>query len=253
MAVNSRHSLIKRLQAELPRGAPFALSDLAAIGVSPHHAAYYAAHGWLDRLGQGIYAFPQDTLTPHGAVKLLQQRAAGLHVGGKSALALHGIRHNLAARDTLVLWGDVRFELPAWFTSRFAARYASPKLFDWSANQDLRQRTVITPPGVTADLRVSAPERATLELLYDVGTHQGLEEARGLFDGLRNFRRDVTGELLACCRSVKAVRLFLTWSRETKLLDVEELVRGYTLRIGSDKRWMSRLSDGTLLTLKPYG
>ena len=45
-------------------------------------------------------------------------------------------------------------------------------------------------------LRVSVPERAVLELLYDVGTHQGLEEARHLFEGLTNPRKDMLGRLL---------------------------------------------------------
>ena len=85
-------------------------------------AAYYAQSGWLIRLGQGIYAFPTDELDAHGAIKLLQGRVAGMHVAGKSALALQAVRHNLAARERLVLWGDVRFALPTWFTSRFPAR-----------------------------------------------------------------------------------------------------------------------------------
>ena len=54
-------------------------------------------------------------------------------------------------------------------------------------------------------------------------------------------------------RPVKAVRLFLTWARETSLLDVDDLLQQYPVRTGSDKRWMSRLDDGTLLSLKPYG
>jgi len=49
------------------------------------------------------------------------------------------------------------------------------------------------------------------------------------------------------------VRLFLTWARETGLLDVDDLLQQYPVRTGSDKRWMSRLDDGTLLSLKPYG
>lgn len=71
-------------------------------------AAYYASTGWLERLGHGVYAFPGDTLDAHGAVKLLQTRVAGLHVGGKSALALRGVRHNLSSRERLILWGDVQ-------------------------------------------------------------------------------------------------------------------------------------------------
>jgi hypothetical protein len=169
------------------------------------------------------------------------------------------VRHNLTSRDALVLWGDVRFALPGWFTSRWTARYASARLFDWSdggggGGRRLAESTVTSPPGVPEGMRVSVPERATLEMLYEVGTRQGMEDARNVFEALRNPRKEVAGRLLACCTSVKAVRLFLTWARETQLLDVEALRRQFDLRVGSeDKRWMSRLKDGTLLSLKPYG
>lgn len=245
-------SLIKRVQTELPRNVPFDLDALERLGVSAKLAAYYADSGWLTRVGQGVYAFPSDDLNPHGAVKLLQGRVAGLHVAGKSALALQGVRHNLAPREPLVLWGDARFVLPTWFKSRFPARYAAAQLFSWS-NEDMPTQTLTTPPGVTEGLHVSVPERAVLEMLYEVGTHQGLEEARNLFDGLRNLRTVVMGQLLLCCTSVKAVRLFLTWARETRVVDVDALLQQHALPVGSDKRWMSRLKDGTLLTLRPHG
>ena len=247
-----RHSLIKQLQISLPRGAPFDVGALARLGVSANLAAHYAATGWLVRLVQGVYAFPADELSAQATIKFLQTRVPGLHVAGKSALALHGVRHNLATREQWVLWGDVRFALPAWFTTRFPARYVSAQPFDWP-DDALAAKTLATPPGVTEGLRVSAPERALLELLYDVGTHQSLEEARNLFEGLSNPRKEMLGRLLACCTSVKTVRLFLTWARETKLVDVETLQKQYRLPVGSDKRWMTRLKDGTLLSLKPYG
>jgi hypothetical protein len=63
----------------------------------------------------------------------------------------------------------------------------------------------------------------------------------------------IEGQLLASCTNVKTVRLFLTWARESGLLDVDDLRARYPLRTGSDKRWMSRMPDGTLLTLKPHG
>ena len=231
---------------------PFDLAALARQGVSANLAAHYAEVGWLVRLGQGVYAFPADELSAHAAIKFLQTRVAGLHVAGKSALALQGVRHNLASREQLVLWGDVRFALPAWFTSRFPARYVSARLFDWP-DQSLAAKSLTMPPGVTEGLRVSVPERAVLELLYDVGTHQGLEEARNLFEGLSNPRKEMLGRLLVCCTSVKTVRLLLTWARQTKLVDVEALQQQYTLPVGSDKRWMTRMKDGTLLSLKPHG
>src|SRR3546814_3840522 len=66
-------------------------------------------------------------------------------------------------------------------------------------------------------------------------------------------RKDLLGQLLSCCTSVKAVRLFLTWARETSLVDVDALLERYPVRTGSNTRWLSRLDDGTLLSLRPHG
>ncbi|WBI74621.1 hypothetical protein PALA34_02772 [Pseudomonas aeruginosa] len=100
---------------------------------------------------------------------------------------------------------------------------------------------------------MAVPERAVLEMLYEAGTRQSLEEVRNLFDGLRSPHKDLLGQLLACCTSVKTVRLFLTWARETGVIDVDALVQQFPVRAGSTKRWMSRMLDGTLLSLKTYG
>lgn len=252
MSGNSRHDLIKRVQADLPRGAPFDLHILAQLGVSPQLAARYAEGGWLVRLAQGVYAFPNDDFSVYGALKFLQRRVSGLHIGGKSALGLQGVRHNLGTREPLVLWGDARYTLPSWVTTRFPARYVHASLFDWP-DPALAGKTLGTPPGLPAELSVAFPERAILELLYEAGTKQSLEEARNLFDSLRSPRKDLIGQLLACCTSVKTVRLFLTWARETEAVDVDDLIAKYSPRVGSTKRWMSRLGDGTLLSLNPHG
>jgi hypothetical protein len=247
-----RHQIIKRLQAELPRGAPFDLSTLHEYGVTPQLAARYVEGGWLVRLGQGVYAFPNDQFSVYRATIFLQGRVSGLHVGGKSALSMQGVRHNLGSREALTLWGNARYVLPEWFTSRFPARYANAQIFNWP-DTALETKTLSTPPGLPDELQVSVPERAVLELLYEVGVKQSLEEARNLFDGLRSPRKELLGQLLSCCTSVKAVRLFLTWARETNVVDIDALLTQHPIRTGSDKRWMSRLDDGTLLSLKPYG
>lgn len=228
------------------------MATLASLGVSPQLAARYAAGGWLERLAQGVYAFPNDDFGVHAALKFLQQRVPGLHIGGKSALALQGVRHNVGSRDPQVLWGDIRFALPAWFSSRFPARYVHASLFDWS-DATLANKTLVTPPGLPEGLHVAVSERAVLEMLYEAGTKQSLEEARNLFDGLRSPRKELLGQLLSCCTSVKTVRLFLTWARETGVVDADELLARHPLRTGSNKRWMSRLADGSLLSLNPHG
>ena len=226
-----RHQVIKRLQATLPRGAPFDLALLESFSVSPQLAARYVESGWLVRLGHGVYAWPNDAFDVNGALLFLQRRMVSLHVGGKSALALQGVRHNLGARDALVLWGEARFALPAWFTERFPARYVNARLFDWP-DSGLAEKTLHTPPGQPRGLRVAVPERAMLELLYEAGTRESLEQARNLFDGLRSPRKEVLGRLLSCCASVKAVRLFLTWARETGIADVDDLLQQYPVCTG---------------------
>ena len=238
----------------MPRGEPFDVAQLKVLGISAVLAAKYVDSGWLVRLGQGVYAFAGDDWTAHGGIKLLQRHVPGLHVAGKSALALQGIRHNLARRETLVLWGDTRLKrVPGWFAQRYPARYVGAMLFDWSQQEGLEARTRHSPPGVTEGLSVSVPERAVLELLHDVGTKQGMEEARALFESLRNPRRAVMGLLLSCCTSVKTVRLFLTWARETELLDVDSLLSTYAIPVGSSRRWVTRLKDGNLMSLRPHG
>ncbi len=252
MERTSRPNPIKQLLHGVPRGTPLNLADLAEHGVDAKTASFYARTGWLVRVGHGVYALPGDEVTALTAARLLQRQIEGLHVGGRSALALHGVRHNLAARETLVLWADQRFTLPKWFATRFPARAVFATLFD-ALDPDVARRTLATPPGVLDGLHVATPERAALEMLYEVGTHESLNEARGVFEGLRNLRTEVLGTLLAACTSVKAVRLFLTWSRETGLVDVDTLRDRFDLRVGSASRWVNRLPDGTLLLLKPYG
>lgn len=248
----SRHSLIKTLYSALPHGVPFDVEILRTLGISAKQAAQYVESGWLFRLGHGVYSFPGDNLTVHGSIKLLQTHVTGLHVAGRSALALQGVRHNLGSRERMLLWGDVRFVLPEWFLTRFPARYSHVRLFEWK-DSSFSGESLATPPGVTEGLQVSIPERAVLEMLSEVGRHQGLEDARNVFEGFRSPRAEVLGKLLACCTSVKAVRLFLSWARETKVVDVDQLRAHFKLPVGSENRWIGRLKDGTLLTLKPYG
>jgi|GEM_PF-3771581 hypothetical protein len=64
---------------------------------------------------------------------------------------------------------------------------------------------------------VSGPERAVLEMLSEVGIHQGIEEARNILEGIRSLRPDALGKLLAHCRRVKVARLCVLWAEELGL------------------------------------
>jgi len=222
------------------------LATLGAQGVSAFLAAKHARSGWLKRLAQGVYAFAGDTLNRDQCLLFLQGQITGLHVAGKTALAWQGVRHNLSLREHLMLWGDdKRAKLPKWFVDQFPASYRSTTLFSAKATAS----GIGTPPGLLDGVRVSVPERAVLEMLYEVGKSQDLEEARNLFESVRGLRFEIMGELLSQCTSVKTVRLFLLLARETEVLNIGALREKYSLPAGSSSRWMGRMADGTLLSL----
>lgn len=73
---------------------------------------------------------PGDTLQLYPCLEFLQRRVPGLHVGGKSALAWHGIHHYVAQRDMLHLYGCNAATLPPWFVERFPSEYHRKRLFE---------------------------------------------------------------------------------------------------------------------------
>lgn len=245
MASPNSHNPIKGLAA-LPRGVPLDAKRLKALGVSSSLASHYVRSGWLVRLGRGIFMFPKDVLQAGPSIQVLAHRLPGLHVGGKTALAWRGIRHNVGPRERLELWGDRPASLPPWFTKRFPGRYVARKLFDAKLELGFGlQPLPETPDGPL----VSVPERALLELLAEVGARQGIEEARNIMEGLRSPRLEVLGTLLQHCPRVKVVRLCVQWAEELKLDWAAEARRLAGPR--GRGRWFSRMPDGSTLILKP--
>jgi hypothetical protein len=239
-------SIIKRLQTSAPRGRPLDSGDLAGYGVSSDLAYFYAKSGWLERLARGAYALGGDTLSRDGCLRFLADRMPGFHVGGKTALAWQGWRHNLPAREMLVLWGRKNARLPAWFTERFPARLTVRELF--SAKLPLEfglQRLPEAPEGAP----VSVPERALLEMLSEVGVHQEIEEARLIMETVRSVRGDVLGTLLQACLQQKTLRMCILWAEELSLPWAKEARQVAGGRIGTN-RWVARVRGGRTLILK---
>lgn len=220
-------------------------ADLAALDISADLAVHYVRAGWLTRLTRGVFCRPSDTLALHPSLVLLQRRFEGLHLGGKSALDWYGQRQYVAQQPVLQLYGWAAGHLPDWFTERFAAEYHRKRLFDEQPSALLHVGPFEKRDGAP---QVSAPERALLELLSDVGVRQTLQEARELVEGAYSLRADVLRELLQRCTSVKTVRLCLQLGREASLPWAAKLDPA-TLPTGSDRPWVSRSADG-LLVLK---
>jgi len=245
MATTHRDKLNK-LYTHLASGTPLTSEALAALGISADLAVHYVRAGWLERLARGVYCRPNDPPALHPSVALLQRTFEGLHVGGKSALDWHGIRHYVSQRPILHLYGWKAGRLPGWFTQRFPAEYHRKRLFKEQLGAPLHIRPFENRKGAPL---VSAPERALLEVLSEVGVRQPLQEARELVESTYSLRADVLRDLLKRCTSIKTVRLCLRFGRELSQpwadkLDPSQLPKG------SDRPWVSRSGDG-LLVLKP--
>jgi hypothetical protein len=246
VALTNRPNLIRSLQTAFPRGTPFDHHELAKLGVSSALAHHYLKSGWLVRLGRGVFMFPKDTLRQDDCLRFLSRRIPGFHVGGKTALAWRGIRHNLSGREPLSLWGQRKTRIPDWFEKLFPARYTARKPFSRLPKDFGLQPLPETPSGAL----VSVPERALLEMLSEVGVHQGIEEARNIMEGARGLRPEVLSTLLKNCRRIKVVRLCLQWADELNLPWAGAAKAAVGNRLGKS-RWSARLKDGTTLVLKP--
>lgn len=235
----------KSLLANAVRGQPLTLPGLAAQGLTSKHAARLAQSGWLVRRGHGVYSLPGDTLDRDACLSVLAASVPGLHVGGKTALAWRGVRHNLSTREVLSLWGDKSTKLPGWFAQGFPCHYQAAHLFDDALPASIGLAPL---PGGRQDVLVSTPERAVLELLSDVGKRQTLEEARHLVEGARMLRLPVLEELLSSLVRIKVARLACELAEELDL-PWKSLAQKYSRRLGGGARWVSVGKTGERLDL----
>lgn len=189
---------------------------------------------------------PGDTLTRDGALAFLARQVRGLHVGGKTALAWRGVRHQLLFREFLTLWGDKPKRLPAWFASQFNARYQATRLFD----DRLKRGFGLQPlPNGHPGVLVSVPERAMLEMLSDIGKGQSLLEARELAEVLQSLREKVLDELLLHTTRIKVVRIAAALASNLEL-PWAALAKKHSDRIGGGERWVAVLKSGERLDLR---
>ncbi len=224
-------SKLNALYTLLAPGTPLTSEDLAALGISADLAVHYARAGWLTRLARGVYGRPNDATALHPSLLLLQRRIEGLHVGGKSALHWYGVRQYVLQQPALHLYGWKAARLPEWFTERFPADYHRKRLFDERSESMLHVGSFEKRKGAP---QVSAPERALLIMLSEVGVRQPLQEACELVESTCSLRADVLRKLLQHCTSVKTVRLCLQLGREASLPWIAKLDPA-TLPTGSDR------------------
>lgn len=197
---------LKQLLSRLPSETPVTIEDLARDGVSADLAVHYVRAGWLRRLARGVFIRPDSPLALDPSLVLLQRSIPGLHIGGKSALDRHGVRHFVEQQPRLRLYGLRACELPDWFASAFPAEYHRKRIFRSDADAMKHVGPVAGRAGAPS---ISGPERAFLEMVSEVGVRQPIAEARELAESTYTFRAAVLDELRprqACRRADRKCR-----------------------------------------------
>ncbi len=222
-------SLIFREQLNsLLRGAPINLERLTDAELTSKAVARLSADGWLKRLGRGVYFLP------------------GLHVGGKTALAWRGVRHNISMQEVLSLWGTGHTPIPPWFRNPCPSLYQATNLFD----EGLPGQAGIAPlpasngagAGVCARARPpGTPERRRKTPVAGGNDPPGREPSLaacaspGAADGAPHAHQ---GRPLAVAL---ATSLGLPW---------RDIAARHSKRLGGGERWVARARTGERIDLR---
>ncbi len=233
-------SKINQLLQKWPRGTVATASWLEQQGVYRQLARRYTVSGWLHLCGHGAFLRSGETVDWLGGLYALQrQLGLSVYAGATTALSLKGLGQYvpLGDKNPVLLFGDPHVKLPAWFVNHqwgVPLRYRCPTLFTKPVPASF---TDFEHEGFM--VRVSAPERAILEVLHLATTNAALDEAFELMEGMGTLRPHVLQSLLESCRSVKVKRLFL-WSAETVGHNWFKLLALNRVSLGKGKRSIYR-------------
>ena len=190
MTTMSTHngSKINKLILDWPKGTVSTVRHLQSRGFSRKLLNKYKNSRWLAPLGHGAYTLFNDRVEWMGALYPLQaQLGLDLHAGGKTALEMKGYAHYLRDKiKTVFLYGQPETKLPTWF-----------KQHDWGVEL-ISSMTNLFPKGYNEGLseyrerefavKISAPERAAMEMLYHVPGKISFEEALLVTENLSALR-----------------------------------------------------------------
>jgi hypothetical protein len=227
---------LRKLFKVLQQGNVVTIPLLESLGISDNLRKYYLESGWLESLGRGAYKKPGDTIGWQGALSALQKQVGiKVHVGGLSALELHGYSHYFRlSRENLYLFSPQRSALPKWFTN-----------FDWGVEL-LHKPTSFLPNEIGVkdmdinriSISISSPERAIMECLHLAPQNTDLVECFQVFEGLVNLKPKLVTELLSNCTSIKVKRLFL-YMAEKANHQWFQFIKTNKINLGNGKRMIT--------------
>jgi len=201
-----KENKLKLLYQLLPESVVAPSAWLTAQGYSSQLVYLYVKSGWLIKLARGVYIRPASILQWQGVVLGLEKLLdLPFHVGGLSALNLLGYSHYLpVGKKHISLYG--RNKPPSWIKEIKSLKLSFHKnpLFE-----DVGLKKVTTSVR-DWEITISTPERAILELLYEVDeTGITFLFVSEIFEGLTTMRPRLLNELLQNCKNRKIKRLFL--------------------------------------------
>jgi len=226
---------LNQLISQWQRGTVYTQFYLTGLGYYHDLIKSYKRSGWLKSIGRGAYILPNDRVDLYGGLCALQQQLQlPVHIGGRTALELKGYAHYARfAEDKCFLYSTRGTRLPKWFTQN-----------DWGVETHLKTTNFLLNDfreGFSEydhkefKIKISAPERAAIEMLYYIPSQQGFDEAMRIMEGLMTLRPQLVQNLLENCRSVKVKRLFLFMSEKLEIPWFSQLNPG-KIGLGSGKR-----------------
>lgn len=231
-----RYEKIKSLYKDWPKNAIMTSSTLKKQGISDQHIQRYCSSGWLTRIGAGGFVRNGEEPSWEGALYAIQSELdKPVHVGGLTALRIHGLAHylELSSHKEIYLYNttETKHKLPGWFAyfnKKQTFHYVQCHLFAEESGIKLEQVG-------GSDILVSQPERAILEALYLVPKQLSVEHASQLVENLQTIRPDVMQKLLESCQHILVKRLFLCLA-ELNQLPVIKHLDSKRIDLGSGER-----------------
>lgn len=232
---------LNQLERTLPEGLLVDADWMEQHGYSTSLRSQYVSAGWLVQPVRGTYKRPLGELSWEKVVVSLQRLlGSDLTVGGRTAIEHQGFAHYLSGSGplTIHLYGTQPppgwlFKLPLSETFSF---HRADVLFKFTQATHHRALREVAGPS-DLPLRVSTPERALLEMLDELPTHESFHQIDMIVDGLQSLSPKRLQTLLADCKSVKVKRLFF-WFSERHQPPWLKQIDQTSVNLGSGKRML---------------
>ncbi|MBD1548670.1 type IV toxin-antitoxin system AbiEi family antitoxin [Roseibium aggregatum] len=236
-----KESKLKKTLEAIPPGFMVNTAWLERHGVNRFLARKYVDNGWLQRVHRGVFWRP---LPKAGSSNILDWRICLLsvqylmdydvHVGGMTALGQQGYNHYLRLGSNAPVWVYGK-SIPKWLAKLPLNAPIKTRNMSLFSDPTLGLKMDESDPETSLpwawQLKMSAPERAVLEIMDELPDHESFHNLDMVFESLTTLRPRTLSALLHSCKKIKVKRLFFVFADRhnhpwRKRLDPEEFNLG---------------------------